>query len=648
MCGITGFLTFQRADDNSTAVLTRMSDQLLRRGPDSSGEWFDDAAGIGLAHRRLAIVDLTPAGHQPMHSANQRFAITFNGEIYNFQELRIALDGYGYQWRGHSDTEVMLAAFEQWGVEAALKKMVGMFAFALWDKQERALYLSRDRMGEKPLYYGWMGKTLLFGSTLNALRAHPAWRGEINRDALALFMRHNYIPAPYSIFRGIHKLPPATYLKLSYAEAERQQLPQPIAYWSLKAAAEHGATHPFKGNGDEIVNELERLLKQSLTGQMIADVPLGAFLSGGIDSSTIVALMQSLSSQPVKTFTIGFDEPGFNEAEFAKAVAVHLGTDHTELYVKPDEALSIIPSMATYYDEPFADSSQLPTFLVSQLARQSVTVSLSGDAGDELFGGYRRYFGAQKAWGRIANWPGVLKKTAAAGFSGLAAASGFATQGLSAKVNFQAVQWAQNLAVDRPELMYHRLASHWERPSELVINSVEPLTALTDAAQLARVSSFIESMMYLDSVSYLPDDILVKVDRASMAVSLESRVPLLDHRLVEFAWSVPLDYKVRDGVTKWPLRQLLFRYVPKELIERPKQGFSVPLEKWLTGPLRPWVEDLLDEKRLRTEGFLQPAAVRAKWQEQLSGNYVGWRVPAEQLWNVLMFQAWLTDATRPL
>jgi asparagine synthase (glutamine-hydrolysing) len=652
MCGITGFFTFQNTPYEPNELLTRMSNQLERRGPDSSGTWADPTAGIGFGHRRLAIVDLTSEGHQPMHSASQRFAMTFNGEIYNFHELRAALEVLGHSFRGHSDTEVMLAAFEQWGVEASLKRMVGMFAFALWDKQDRVLYLSRDRMGEKPLYYGWMGKTLVFGSTLNALRAHPAWQGEINRDALALFMRHNYIPAPYSIFKGIYKLPAANYLKLTFAEAERQHLPKPIPYWSHKLVAEQGSANPFQGDGEDVVNELERLLKQAIAGQMIADVPLGAFLSGGVDSSTIVALMQAQSTQPVKTFTIGFDEPGFNEAEFAKAVAKHLGTDHTELYVKPEEALAVIPQMSAYYDEPFADSSQLPTFLVSQLARKHVTVSLSGDAGDELFGGYRRYFGAQKAWDRIANWPSALKKTAAAGFNGIAAVSGLATQAghanLPAKVNFQAQQWAQNLSVERPELMYHRLASHWDQPTKLVLQSQEPPTPLTDTARMAKVPSFIESMMYLDSVTYLPDDILVKVDRASMAVSLESRVPLLDHRIVEFAWRVPLAHKVRDGVTKWPLRQLLYRHVPASLIERPKKGFSIPLAKWLSGPLRAWAEDLLSEKQLREGGFLNPAIVRAKWQEQLSGQSVGWRVPAEQLWNVLMFQSWLADSSRPL
>lgn len=645
MCGITGYLTFEKLPEAHDVVLNRMSAQLARRGPDSHGWWADEAAGLGFGHRRLAIVDLSSEGHQPMHSASGRFVITFNGEIYNFKTLRQELENAGQRFRGHSDTEVMLAAFEQWEVEAAVKRLVGMFAFGLWDRQARALYLCRDRLGEKPLYYGWCGKSFLFGSTLNALRAHPHWQGEVDRDALALFLRHDYIPAPYSIYRGLHKLPPGTLLKLTYAQAEQRQTPPPTAYWSARQAAEQGAANPLRCSAAEAVEQLDQLLRASVAGQMIADVPLGAFLSGGIDSSTIVALMQAQSTQPVKTFTIGFNEPGFNEAEFAKEVAQHLGTEHTELYLPPAAALDVIPQMPAMYDEPFADSSQIPTYLVAQLARQHVTVSLSGDAGDELFCGYPRYLKAQAAYERVARVPAALKKTAASGLALMEdfaeLATGDAPAGWLAKLKFHAGEWEQKLAAERSELLYHHLESRWEEPAAVALHAREPLTALTDETRTAQLPTYLERLMYLDAISYLPDDILVKVDRATMAVSLESRVPLLDHRVVEFAWRVPLSMKLRDGQTKWLLRQVLYRYVPPELIERPKRGFAIPLESWLRGKLRDWAEALLSEKRLREEGFLHAPLVRAKWQEVLTGAQIGWRNAAEQIWTVLMFQEWL-------
>ncbi len=639
MCGITGYLNLGPMDDADEAVLTRMSAQLTPRGPDSHGWWAE--AGVGFSHRRLAIVDLTSEGHQPMHSASGRFVITFNGEIYNFKTLRRELEAAGHGFRGHSDTEVMLGAFDTWGIVPAVRRMAGMFAFGLWDRRERVLYLGRDRMGEKPLYYGWLGKSFLFGSTLNALRAHPHWRGEIDRDALTLFLRHDYIPAPHSIYRGVRKLPPGTLLKLSYADAERRALPVPQTYWSMRETVERGVAHQLSCSADEAVEQFDQLLRAAIADQMIADVPLGAFLSGGVDSSLIVALMQAQSTQPVKTFTIGFDEPGYNEAEFAKAVATHLGTDHTELYLKPAAALDLIPRLPEMYDEPFADSSQVPTYLVAQLARQHVTVSLSGDAGDELFCGYRRYQSAQRAWQRVARVPAALKKTAA---SGLAAAGNLAgnAPGRLAQLKFQAGNWEQQFAAASPELLYRHLESRWDAPEAVVLGGREPQTALNDARQWARGLSFTEQMMYLDAVTYLPDDILAKVDRATMAVSLEARVPLLDHRVVEFAWRVPLSMKLRDGQTKWLLRQVLYRYVPPELIERPKRGFSIPVASWLRGPLRDWAEALLDEHCLRQDGFLNAPVVRSKWQEVLSGANIGWRDAAEQIWTVLMFQAWLS------
>lgn len=640
MCGITGYLNLEPLSESDESVLTRMSTQMTPRGPDSYGWWADAEVGIGFGHRRLAIVDLSSEGHQPMPSASGRFVITFNGEIYNFQLLRRELEAAGQHFRGHSDTEVMLAAFETWGVMPAVRRMVGMFAFGLWDRRDRTLYLGRDRMGEKPLYYGWRGKSFLFGSTLNALRAHPHWQAELDREALMLFLRHDYIPAPHSIYRGVQKLPPGTLLKLTYDGAERRALPEPQAYWSMREAVERGVANPLTCSADEAVEQLDQLLRATIADQMIADVPLGAFLSGGVDSSTIVALMQAQSTQPVKTFTIGFDEPGYNEAEFAKAVATHLGTDHTELYLKPEAALDLIPQLPEMYDEPFADSSQLPTYLVAKLAREHVTVSLSGDAGDELFCGYRRYQSAQRAWQRVARVPTGLKKKAASGLAMVGNLAGTAP-GKLAKLKFQAGNWEQQFAAASPELLYRHLESRWDAPESVVLNGREPQTALNDARQWARGLSFTEQMMYLDAVTYLPDDILAKVDRATMAVSLESRVPLLDYRLVEFAWRVPLSLKVRDSQTKWLLRQVLYRYVPPELIERPKRGFAIPVAAWLRGPLRDWAEDLLDEQRLRQEGFLNAAVVRAKWQEVLADARIGWRDASEQIWTVLMFQAWL-------
>jgi asparagine synthase (glutamine-hydrolysing) len=646
MCGITGYLNLEPLSEPDEVVLTRMNAQMTPRGPDSHGWWADAETGLGFGHRRLAIVDLSSEGHQPMHSASGRFVITFNGEIYNFRLLRRELEAVGQHFRGHSDTEVMLAAFETWGVVPAVRRMVGMFAFGLWDRHERTLYLGRDRMGEKPLYYGWRGQSFLFGSTLNALRAHPYWHGEVDRAALTLFLRHDYIPVPHSIYRDVYKLPPGTLLKLSYADAERRTLPEPQAYWSMREAAERGVANPLHCSEAQAIEQLDQLLRATIADQMIADVPLGAFLSGGVDSSTIVALMQAQSTQPVRTFTIGFDEPGYNEAEFAKAVAEHLGTDHTELYLKPKAALDIIPQLPEMYDEPFADSSQLPTYLVAKLAREHATVSLSGDAGDELFCGYRRYQSAQRAWERVARVPAALKKTAATGLAVVGNLAGTAP-GKLAKLKFQAGNWEQQFAAASPELLYRHLESRWDAPESVVLNGREPQTALNDARQWAQGLSFTEQMMYLDAVTYLPDDILAKVDRATMAVSLESRVPLLDHRVVEFAWRVPLSLKVRDDQTKWLLRQVLYRYVPPELIERPKQGFAIPVAVWLRGPLRDWAEALLDERRLRQDGFLNVPVVRAKWQEVLTDAQIGWRDAAEQIWTVLMFQAWLQKAGKP-
>jgi len=625
-----------------------MADTLRLRGPDDGGAWVDADAGIALGHQRLSIIDLSLEGHQPMHSFCGRYVIAFNGEIYNYQDIRHELEqesqGYAIPWRGHSDTEVALAAISRWGIEAAVRRFVGMFAFALWDRTERVLYLVRDRLGEKPLYYGRMGRSILFGSELKALRAHPDFKGEINRDALALYLRHNCIPAPYSIYRGIYKLPPGTMLAVSDRDAP---FPDPVQYWSVREAAEHGLAEPFTGSTEEAIAALDGLLRDAVGLQMVADVPLGVFLSGGIDSSTVVALMQAQSDRPVKTFTIGFNETGYNEAEHAKAVARHLGTEHTEFYVTPEEAMAVIPRLPALYDEPFADSSQIPTFLVSEMARRSVTVSLSGDGGDELFAGYNRYFWGRSIWKRVGWMPQPLRVAAAVALTAVSPQSwdrvfAAAKSLLPAKLKQSTPgdkihKLAEVLAVESPEAMYRGLASHWKDPASVVLGSSEPPTALTDRRLWSDLPDFTQRMMYLDTVTYLPDDILVKVDRASMGVSLEARIPFLDHRVVEFAWRLPLSMKVRDGQGKWLLRQVLYQYVPKELVGRPKTGFDVPIDAWLRGPLRDWAEDLLGERRLSEERFFDPVPIRDKWNEHLSGAR-NWQY---YLWDVLMFQAWL-------
>ncbi len=679
MCGLTGFWQPGGCPrDEASATVRHMSDTLVHRGPDDAGVWVDETSGIALGHRRLAILDLSPAGHQPMVSASGRYVIAFNGEIYNHLELRQVLGkvravarsvtptpappgGGGLHelpslhWRGHSDTETLLAAFEAWGIEATLQRAVGMFALALWDRQTRTLTLARDRLGEKPLYYGWVRGALVFGSELKAIRAFPGFDNAIDRRSLALFMRHNYIPAPWSIYRDIWKLPPGTYIQFR-AKNPRTAGPapvgsgKPVTYWSVRSVAEQGLADPFTGTDEEAAAELDRLLRQSLAGQMIADVPLGAFLSGGIDSSTVVAVMQALSAQPVKTFTIGFHEGEYNEAEHAKAVARHLGTDHTEWYVTPRDTLDVIPKLPQLYDEPFADSSQIPTHLVCAAARQKVTVALSGDGGDELFGGYNRYFWAVRLWRRLRLVPRPLRAAAAAFATALSPADW--NQCFSAlrpllpkRLHYanpgdKLHKAAALFSARRPEAIYLRLVSHWDDPTLLVQGAEEPASPITDPAAWLDCPDLERRMMYLDTLTYLPDDILVKVDRAAMGVSLETRVPLLDHRIVEFAWRLPLSMKIRDGQGKWLLRQMLYRYVPRELIERPKMGFGVPIDHWLRGPLKAWAEDLLSESRLRREGFFDPAPICQKWKEHLSGRR-NWQY---LLWDVLMFQAWQEHA----
>ena len=641
MCGITGYWEKGRAD---AAVVAQMALQIQHRGPDDAGVWLDEAAGIALAHRRLSIIDLSPAGHQPMQSPCGRFSLVYNGEIYNHTDLRAELEKEGghFDWCGHSDTETLLAALRHWGIQGALQRLNGMFAFALWDRAEQCLVLARDRMGEKPLYYGYNAGCFLFGSELKALRAHPRWQGSIDRDALTLYMRYNCIPAPWSIYRGIRKLPPAHYVVISDSGGT---LPEPQCYWNFSDVATAGVSDR---QPQELVDELDVLLRDAVKRRMASDVPLGAFLSGGFDSSIVAALMQAQSSQPIKTFTIGFHEEGYNEAVHAKAVAGHLGTNHTELYVTPDEAMAVIPDLPGIWDEPFSDSSQIPTFLVSQLAREHVTVSLSGDGGDELFFGYGRYTQALKIWGVLGRVPAPMRHflaTLLRTFPG--GALDALMMLLPRRYRFRSLadrlpKLAEIIAVDSSTAYYHRLMSHWKRPDTIVLGGKEPLTMFTDPARLPELRGLPERMMYFDSLNYLPDDILTKVDRASMAVSLEARVPLLDHRLVEFAWQVPMSMKYRDGKAKWLLREVLYRYIPRDLMDRPKMGFGVPIDEWLRGPLRDWAEALLDEKRLRDEVFFAPQPIRRMWDEHLSGER-RWHY---YLWDVLMFQAWLEDSEK--
>ena len=645
MCGIAGFLLITKGMTCSALeILRKQSVTLWHRGPDDSGIWHDPEAGIHLTHRRLAIVDLTPAGHQPMHSANGRYVIVFNGEIYNHNTLRLELEkaNLAPHWHGHSDTETLLAAFVAWGIENTLQRCIGMFAMALWDKQTQILTLARDRIGEKPLYYGWQGDTFLFGSELKALKAHPNFQADIDRDALCLYMRHNYILAPYSIYQDIHKLLPGTWLQVSRHQSE----PRIETYWSGIDISRRGKAHLFTDSFKGAVEKLDTLLKEAVGQQMMADVSLGAFLSGGIDSSTVVALMQAQSSQPVKTFSIGFDEALYNEAAHAKAVAYHLGTDHTELYVTPDMCIQVIPRLPDLYDEPFSDSSQIPTFLVSRLARRHVTVSLSGDAGDELFAGYNRYPLTANLWGKLSRMPRPMRQWAAKAVTQVSP-NGWnritnilkpviPAFGKWANVGDKLHKGAGVMASRNVFDLYQGMVSHWHDPISVVIGGKEPSTYLTHHLDLHHLNA-IERMMVLDLLTYLPDDILCKVDRAAMGVSLETRVPFLDHRVVEFAWHLPLEYKLREGQTKWILRQVLYKYVPKKLIERPKMGFGIPIDSWLRGPLRDWAESLLNESRLRQEGFFNPVPIRQKWIEHLSGQR-NWQ---HHLWGVLMFQAWL-------
>lgn len=645
MCGVAGFIGAKWPGDVGTATLKAMTDTLIHRGPDGSGYQLEVDGAVGLGHRRLAIVDLTEAGRQPMTSTSGRYVITFNGEVYNHDQLRRELVVLGHGFRGHSDTEVMLAAFDQWGVVPSVSRFNGMFAFAVWDRIDRRFWLARDRMGKKPLYYACLGGALVFGSELKALACYPGFPTEIDRDAVCLYLRHNYVPAPYTVFRGVRKLGSGQLLT-GELRAEGVQALRVSSYWSVADAYDRARSRRFEGSYIEAVDELDRLLRESVGLRMVADVPVGAFLSGGIDSSTVVAMMQQLSSRPAKSFTIGFEEKGYSEAEHAAAVARHLGTEHTELYLHPDAALDLIPSLPHFYDEPFADSSQLPTMLVSRLAREHVTVALSGDAGDELFCGYNRYLWWRKLWKLTHCGPRWPWRAGAA--LGLALSAASWNSLLNPAFAMLPRRWRHANAGDRihklsaaireddPARLYLRFITHWDFPEAVVIDGHEPKTLANTPSTIRDPDAYTEHMMYLDAVSYLPDDILVKVDRASMAVSLEARSPLLDHRIVEFAAALPLSYKLEKTRGKRVLRDVLYRYVPRQLVDRPKTGFGVPIDSWLRGPLREWAGDLLSEVRLRRTGIFRPGPVRAKWEEHQTGA----RQNQYLLWDVLMFEAW--------
>lgn len=636
MCGIVG--TFA-SGGSRTDWLADACSALRHRGPDDSGIWSDQAAGIAFGHTRLAVIDLTEAGHQPMMSGCGRYHIVYNGEIYNHLELRRALPEQA--WRGRSDTETLLACFARWGVAKTLQSLVGMFALALFDAVEQRLILARDRFGEKPLYYGYAGDAFIFGSQLRSVRAAPGFDTTIDRAALALYMTHSYVPTPHSIYRSMRKLPAGSWIELTRSTLAARSLPEPRAYWSALECALAAKRDPLGIDDQDAVLMLERVLSEAVKGQMLSDVPVGAFLSGGIDSSTIVALMQAQSSRPVRTFSIGFEHAEYDESEQAKRVAEHLGTEHTALVVRPQDALALVPTIPRIYDEPFADSSQLPTFLVAQLARRDVTVALSGDGGDELFGGYNRYFLGARAWPRLSRIPWRLRRGLGRGLTALSTStwdrlahlipSRYRVRMVGDKVH----KAAEALACRNDRELYQRLVSQWWSQS-LVLNA-PAIEESASSSPWSAMSDLTDRMMLLDATTYLPDDILVKVDRATMAVSLEARVPMLDHRVFEFAWRLPMHMKLRNGQGKWLLRQLLHRHVPPHLVSRPKMGFAVPLGAWLRGNLRDWAEDLLSESRLRREGYLDTTIVQGRWREHLAGQR-SWQY---QLWNVLMFEAWL-------
>ena len=632
------------------SVSHRMTDALVHRGPDDVGVWTDDKTGVALGHRRLSIQDLSSEGHQPMASTCARFLISYNGEVYNFKELRKQLEHQGFQFRGHSDTEVLLGAITEWGLEKSLGKIIGMFAFALWDKEQESLTLVRDPVGKKPLYYGWCNNTFLFGSELKALRAHPEFDTAIDPDALGLFIKYSWVPTPFCIYKGIRKLPPGHLMTINSKSTLENTLPR--VYWSARTVAENGEHTPFTGSLEDATDELEKLLKSTVGCRMIADVSLGALLSGGFDSTMVVAMMQSMSARPINTFSIGFWESEYNEAQHAQDIARHLGTNHTELYISAKDALAVIPELPKIYDEPFADSSQIPTLLLSKLARKEVQVALSGDGGDELFAGYTKYPECLKrweTWGNRSLWSRqvlaeVMTSIGQTSWSLLGSSRNWETGEIPKWQKFfgRIAKKSRWISAASPVDLVARRYARCRRIQDYVLHAENTNCLLTNSRDWAGVSNPIQGMMHLDFVTFLTDDILVKVDRASMSVSLEVRCPLLDTRLVEFAWSLPLSMRLKGNTGKIVLRKVLERYVPRELTDRPKMGFAVPIADWMKGPLRDWAEHLLNETCLREQGLLVPKAVHRIWQQHLSG----WQDHDTLLWSLLMFQSWHEESIR--
>ena len=646
MCGVAGFLMDSKSSSsvNFDLITKKMTDSIKHRGPNDSGCWNNPSEGIALGHRRLSILDLSDAGHQPMESSNGRYVIAFNGEIYNHLQIRsdIEKNNGNISWRGHSDTETILSAFETFGIQESLEKFVGMFAFSLWDKKNKILTLARDRLGEKPMYYGWQnianGRVFLFGSELKALKSFPDIDLRVDRGSLSLFLKHAYVPNPYSIYENIFSLEPGQFLQVSLTN----KMTKTVNYWEASEIIKKGSFEEYKGTPKEAVKDLKNLLRHTIKSQMISDVPLGAFLSGGIDSSTVVSIMQEQADIPVKTFTIGFNEKGFDEAKYAKSIANHLGTDHTELYINANDAIKVIPDMHSIYCEPFADSTQIPNFIVSRLANNDVTVALSGDGGDELFGGYSRYNHIDNIWKKINYFPlstrNLISKILTYPLQEKSIYSRYKSKTLT-NLSKRIISGTNLINSETIDKLYLHVITQIPFSEDVVHDGYLKETKLDDLKPSFGDISNIEKMMATDTINYLPDDILTKVDRAAMRTSLETRVPFLDHNIVEFAWRLPISYKVKEGQSKWPLHQILKDFLPESLTKREKMGFSVPIHEWIRGPLSEWCEELLNKDRLKSEGFFDEEIVCNKWKEHLYGK----KNNITFLWPILMFQSWLEN-----